>query len=138
MQATIWRGRTWAAWLGLLALALNALVPVHLAFDLAEVLAPARHADEEAGSAERRLLALLSGHREARGHADEHDRHGHRHHHECAVCSALGALAGLAQPTVEAHLGPPPAALPTALPIVEPKAFGARAGYRSRAPPAAA
>ena len=56
----------WAAWLGFLALAVNALVPAHLAFDLAEALAPARHsAGEEAAGVERQLLALLSGHREA-------------------------------------------------------------------------
>ena len=85
----------WAAWLGLLALAVNALVPVHLAFDLAEALAPARHsAGEEAGSAERHLLALLSGYREAESPADEHGKHehGHRDHHGCPVCSAFGAL----------------------------------------------
>ena len=127
----------WAAWLGLLALALNALVPVHLAFDLAEVLAPARHADEEAGSAERRLLALLSGHREARGHADEHGRHGHRHHHDCAVCSAFGALTGLAPPALLALSTPDAIVLPAALAIVQGKPVGTLAGYRSRAPPIA-
>ena len=36
MRMRMWRGRNWAARLGLLALVLNALVPVHLAFDLAE------------------------------------------------------------------------------------------------------
>jgi len=136
MRARSRRGTEWAAWLGLLALAVNTLVPVHLAFDLAEALAPARQsANEAAGGAEHRLLALLSGHRETETPAHEHGRHGHSHHHECAVCSALGALAGLAQPTLEALSAPPPTALPAALPILEPKAFGTPAGYRSRAPP---
>src|SRR5215472_7941828 len=103
MRSRSRRGTEWAAWLGLLALAVNTLVPVHLAFDLAEALAPARQsANEAAGGAEHRLLALLSGHRETETPAHEHGRHGHSHHHECAVCSALGALAGLAQPTLEA------------------------------------
>jgi hypothetical protein len=137
MRATNWRGRVWAAWLGLLALALNALVPVHLAFDLAEALAPPRPAVEEAGGAERRLLALLSGHREARGHADEHGRQGHRHHHDCAVCSALGALAGLAPPPQVELSVPDAVGLPAALPIAQSTPVGAAAGYRSRAPPIA-
>ena len=70
MQMKRWRTRIWSTRLSLLALALNALVPVHLAFDLAEALRPARQAaHEEADSAERHLLALISGHREAEGQA---------------------------------------------------------------------
>src|SRR5262249_56877146 len=74
MRAMNWRGTIWAAWLGLLALAVNALVPVHLAFDLAEALGPTpQHPlEDEVGRAERQLLALISGHREADGRADEH------------------------------------------------------------------
>ena len=128
----------WAAWLGLVALAVNTLVPVHLAFDLAEALARARQsANEEAGGAERHLLALLSGHREAESPADEHGKHqhGHRHHPACPVCSAFGALTGLALPT--------PVLLPiagatgstAALPATEIKPAGIPVGYRSRAPP---
>ena len=48
MRMRMWRGKIWAAQLGLLALALNALVPIHLAFDIAEALeAPqcSAHAD---------------------------------------------------------------------------------------------
>jgi hypothetical protein len=136
MQATIWRGRTWVAWLGLLALALNALVPVHLAFDLAEVFAPARHAaDDEADSAERHLLALLSGHREAENPAHKHGRHGHGHHHECAVCSAFGALTGLALPApMLLHVGDA-TGLAAAPPATETEPAGTAPGYRSRAPP---
>ena len=86
MRARPWRGRIWAARLGLLALALNALVPVHLAFDLAEAFEPAQHCGThvEAGGAERRLLAMLSGHPEADGTSDEHGKH-----HACPVCGAL-------------------------------------------------
>ena len=129
----------WAAWLGLLALAVNALVPVHLAFDLAEALAPAgQSADEEAGGAEHRLLALLSGHRETESPAEERGKHQHNHHHPaCPVCSAFGALTGLALPT--------PVLLPiagatgstAALPTTEIEPAGTPVGYRSRAPPIA-
>jgi len=128
----------WAAWLGLLALAVNALVPVHLAFDLAEAVARARHsAGEEAGGAEHRLLALLSGHRETESPAEEHGKHQHGHpdRHGCPVCSAFGALTGLALPT--------PVLLPiagatgstAALPTTEIEPAGTPVGYRSRAPP---
>ena len=138
MRARSRRGTIWAAWLGLLALAVNALVPVHLAFDLAEALAPARHpADEEAGGAEHRLLALLSGHREAESSADEHGKHdrGHRHHPECPVCSAFGALTGLALPAPVLLPIADATGLTAALPATEIEPAGAPPGYRSRAPP---
>jgi hypothetical protein len=123
----------WAAWLGLLALAVNALVPVHLAFDLAEVLAPARQsADEEAGGTERHLLALLSGHREAESPADEHGRH---HHPGCPVCSAFGALTGLALPMPVLLPAANATGLTAALPATEIEPAGTPVGYRSRAPP---
>src|SRR5690348_11673222 len=111
MRARRRRGTIWAARLGLLALALNALVPVHLAFDLAEVFGPAQHCGSqvEAGAAERRLLALLSGHSEADGTSDEHGKH-----HACPVCTALGALAGFAPPASAALLVLFPTGLPTA------------------------
>jgi hypothetical protein len=128
----------WAAWLGLLALAVNALVPVHLAFDLAEALAPARHsANEEAGGAERHLLALLSGHREAESPANDHGkhRHGHPDHHGCPVCSAFGALTGLALPTPVLLPAADANGLAAALPATEIEPAGTAPGYRSRAPP---
>src|SRR5262249_45577789 len=106
MRARKWRGTVWAARFGLLALVLNSLVPIHIAFDLAEALAPPHHrgahTHAEAASAERHLLALLVGHRHVGGQS--HD-HGKGHGTACPVCSALGALAGFAPPT--------PTALPT-------------------------
>jgi hypothetical protein len=130
----------WAAWLGFLALAVNALVPVHLAFDLAEALAPARHsADEEAGGAERQLLALLSGHREAESSADKHRKHqhGHRDHHGCPVCSAFGALTGVVLPTSVLLPVLNATGSAAALPATEIEPAGTPPGYRSRAPPTA-
>ncbi len=134
MRARKWRGTIWAARLGLLALALNALVPVHLAFDLAEAFEPTHLCGThvEVDSAERRLLALLSGHREADGTSDEHGKH-----HACPVCSALGALAGFAPPAPTALLAPFPVGLPTAHSVIQAERVGAPAAYRSRAPPVA-
>ena len=127
----MWRGKIWAAQLGLLALALNALVPIHLAFDIAEDFeAPHCSAHAEADNAERRLLALLSGHRDANGKSDEHGKH-----HACPVCSALGTLAGFVAPASTALPAPTPAALPPAYFLVQIERFGAPAAYRSRAPP---
>jgi hypothetical protein len=124
----------WAARLGLRALALNALVPVHLAFDLAETFEPAQQcgAHIEAGGAEQRLLALLSGHRETDGTPDEHGKH-----HVCPVCSALGALAGFAPPALTALPALFRVALPTAHFVIQAERIGAPAAYRSRAPPVA-
>ena len=134
MRARQWRGRIWAARLGLLALALNALVPVHLAFDLAEAFEPAQHCGThvEAGGAEWRLLAMLSGHPEADGTSDEHGKH-----HACPVCGALGALAGFAPPAPTALLALFPVGLPTAHSVIQAERAGAPAAYRSRAPPLA-
>jgi hypothetical protein len=134
MRARQWRGRIWAARLGLLALALNALVPIHLAFDLAEAFEPAHQcgAQVQVGGAERRLLALLSGHRETDGTSDEHGKH-----HACPVCSALGALASLAPPAPTALLAQFPVGLPTAHSVIQAERAGAPAAYRSRAPPVA-
>jgi hypothetical protein len=127
----ILRGRIWAARLGLLALALNALVPIHLAFDIAEALeAPQCSAHAAADNAERGLLAFLSGHRHADGKSDEHSKH-----HACPVCSALGALATFMPPAAAALSIPAPADLPKAHFLVQAERFGAPAAYRSRAPP---
>ena len=132
MRVRKWRGRIWAARIGLLALVLNALVPIHLAFDLAEAFEPAHQCGThaEVGGAERRLLALLSGHPEANGTSDEHGKH-----HACPVCSALGALAGFASPALTALLVPVSAGLPVALFVTQAERVGAPAAYRSRAPP---
>ena len=134
MRVTKWQGRIWAARLGLLALALNAVVPIHLAFDIAEALEPPHRCDArvEVDSAERYLLALLAGHHEANGRADEHGKH-----HACPVCSALGTFAALALPTPPALLLPILAGLPATLSLPESESVGAPAAYRSRAPPVA-
>ncbi len=134
MRARPWRGKIWAARLGLLALALNALVPVHLSFDLAEAFEPAHQCGThvEAGGAEWRLLALLTGHRETGGTSDEHGKH-----HACPVCGALGALAGFAPPTLTSLPALFGVALPTAHSVIQAERIGAPAAYRSRAPPVA-
>jgi len=105
MRVRKWRARTWAARLGLLALALNALVPIHLSFDLAAAFeTPAHCGTPVAGDgAERHLLALLSGHHGASGKSDEHSKH-----HACPVCSTLGALAGFVPPTPICPVGSAP------------------------------
>jgi hypothetical protein len=126
-----WRGRTWAARLGLLALALNALVPIHLAFDIAEAFEVSQcSAHAEADNAERGLLALLIGHHGAKGKSDEHSKH-----HACPVCTALGALATFVPPASAALSVPASADLPKAHFLVQTARFEALAAYRSRAPP---
>ncbi len=129
-------GVRWAACAGILALALNALVPVHLAFDLVEELAPAHHgsAQSEKHTLEWRVIAALIGH-DAHD-ADDTDDHGHHHDATCPVVAAFSALTGLvtttaptiAQPIAVAHVDlPAPAATrPADAPSV---------AYRSRAPP---
>src|ERR1700741_4233397 len=108
MRMRKWRGRIWAARLGLFALALNALVPVHLAFYIAEALqAPQCRAHAEVNDAERHLLALLSGHHGSHGKSGEQSKH-----HACPVCSGLGALAGFVPPASVGLSARVPADLP--------------------------
>jgi hypothetical protein len=130
------RGARWAAWFGLFALALNALVPIHVAFDLAEAFEDAqpRGTHPEVHSAERSVLARLVGHHEADGKPREH---GKGHPTNCAVCSALGAFAGFAGVAIIALPLPPPAAVPAALPAIGGQPAGVPLAYRSRAPPVA-
>ena len=125
-------GVRWAARAGILALALNALVPIHLAFDLGEDLAPTHSATEpEHHDVAWHVLAALIGHS-----AHDADDHGHHHDTTCPVIAAFAALTGLitttaptiAQPIVVAILDPP--ALDT-IQSAEPPAVA----YRSRAPP---
>jgi hypothetical protein len=131
MRVRTWRGRIWAARLGLLALALNALVPIHLAFDISGAFeAQQCSAHAQVDNPERHLLALLTGHRDANGKADEHAKH-----HACPVCSALGALAGLTPPASPTLAFPLPAGLPAAHVVAQAESFGAPTAYRSRAPP---
>jgi hypothetical protein len=132
MRAKKSRSTIWAAWLGFLALALNLLVPIHIAFDLAQVVgdpAPCS-AHAEGDDAERHLLALLTGHRDAGDKSDEHGKT-----HACPVCSALGALAGFTPPAPPALSLPAPAGLPAAHFIIQAERVAAPAAYRSRAPP---
>jgi hypothetical protein len=125
------RGKIWATRLGLLALVLNCLVPIHLSFDIAEAVeAPQCSAHAYVDNPERHLLALLIGHHGANGKAEKHGKH-----HACPVCGALGALAGFVPPASVALLIPGPADLPTAHLLVQTERFSAPAAYRSRAPP---
>jgi ABC-type phosphate transport system permease subunit len=130
------RRRAWAIWLGLFALALDALVPIHLAFDLAEALgaAPRHGAQAEAHSAEWHLLALVMGHREGDGKPRGHDRD---HKAACPVYGALGTLAGFALTAPIALPVTFPIAMATALPVTERALPAAPAAYYSRAPPVA-
>jgi hypothetical protein len=129
----------WAAWLGVIALALNALVPVHIAFDLAVALGPA-HQERAAASGhdlEWRLLALLTGHVDADGKPDRDKHHGSNRSY-CPACSALGTLAGFAPTSVTALPVPVTVVAVIAVATIagEP-AKGPAAAYRSRAPPIA-
>ena len=133
MRARKWRGTIWAARLGLLALALNALVPVHLAFDLTGASEPTYlcGTNAQVDSGERHLLALLTGHRDADGKPVEHGKH-----QACPVCSAIGSLAVFAPPTAAALSFPLPVGLPAAHSVIQAEQrVGAPAAYRSRAPP---
>jgi hypothetical protein len=126
------RGNGWAARLALLALALNSLVPVHLAFDLAEALAPSAHHAAGGHGLEWRLLARLSGHLRPAGD------HGKHHSSDCPVCNALASLGSA--PPAAAPTVPLPAAVAVVvavLPIPAVRAGAPAAAYRSRAPPAA-
>jgi hypothetical protein len=128
-------GLRWAARAGILALALNAFVPIHLAFDLGEDLAPASHPVRH--GLEWRALAMLIGH--DAGDADDHDAdHGHHHDPTCPVIAAFGALTGLVTASV------PTLAQPVAIavvdlpaPTIERPTVAPALSYRSRAPPLA-
>jgi hypothetical protein len=131
-----------AVWLGVIALSLDALVPIHLAFDLADAFETATHreapsaADADFGW---RLLALLTGHHDedaaSEGKAGGHGKH---HHADCAVCSSLGTLAGFAPVSTAVLSVPIRIEAPVMLAAIasEPPAAPA-AAYRSRAPPIA-
>lgn len=126
----------WAAWFGVLALALNALVPVHLAFDLAAAFAvsPPGGAHSDAHGVEWSILARLVGHSEANGKSQGH---GKGQPTPCPICSALSTLAGFVPAAVVALPLPPPAAVPAALAEIGGETANAPLAYRSRAPPIA-
>lgn len=131
-----WRKRSclrFAAWLGVIALGLNALVPIHFAFDLAEALRPAQHAS--GADLDRQILGLLTGHEaDSDHHHHQHDRPGG--HHSCPVCAAAATLAALALPNPAALPLPATAAVrldPAPIVVAGPAIFPA--AYRARAPP---
>ena len=126
----------WAAGLGIAALVLNALVSVHLAFDLAEALgrSPHSHGNARPHGVEWHLLASLSGHVP---HAhDHHKGHAKGHRPDCAVCNSLGSLAGLAAGTRPVLPLPTQAdSAPIVAAVAEWHDAAPAAAYRSRAPP---
>lgn len=125
------KGRALVAGLGLFALFLDALVPIHLSFDLAESLGADR-APIAAMDPARQILAELVGHEEQPGKPDGD----HHHHHDCAVCAAAGTLGALAAPPVAPLPVPTLAAQPIRLAALRTAFSGAfLAAYRSRAPP---
>lgn len=133
------RHNGWAAGLGVVALALNALISVHLAFDLTEALgrSPHSHDHARAHGFEWHLLAALSGH-VPHAHDHDHDQghHGTAHHPNCAVGSSLGSLAGLligSHPGLSAPLSV--AAAPDVAALFEVYQRAPAPAYRSRAPP---
>ncbi len=124
-----------AAWLGVIALGFNALVPIYLAFDLAHSLAADDHDHGGDHDFVGCLLTLVIGH-----HEDEDQTPSHKgHHHEgCAVCASIGTLAGLA-PTPAIFLAGPILVYTASAPIADLAAPHAAplTAYRSRAPPQA-
>lgn len=125
--------RALVAGLGLFALLLDALIPIHLAFDLAEALGLDR-TPIAAADAARHVLAELVGHESQP--AKPGGDNDHHHHHDCAACAAAGTLA--------AFQAPPAAALPAPNAAAQPVLAATRgallakaspAAYRSRAPP---
>jgi hypothetical protein len=124
-----------AAWLGILALSVNALVPVHLSFDLADALAGDRleQASLHHQHDGRDLLAALAGHRDS---GSKSGGSGHHSHIDCFVCASLSALAGFAGTAGVGLPTPAPADAPALLAsaIVELRGTCLTA-YRSRAPP---
>jgi hypothetical protein len=128
-----------AAWLGMIALGFNALVPIQLAFGLAIDLAHARECGHHEGAPAARhspgwwVLALLTGHDET---ADPSHSHKGLHPTVGAVCAAIGTPAGFTPPAVAAL--PLPASLAEAavsVVVAENQLPATPSAYRSRAPP---
>jgi Protein of unknown function (DUF2946) len=127
--------RAAAACLGVLALLLQALVPVHLTFDLVAAVDQGRSESAHADRAERDFLAALSGHHHPRNNPD---RGGANHHTDCTVCNSLGALGTLAPPLSTALPSPVLLASPPEFAALPSERSGASpAAYLSRAPPLA-
>jgi hypothetical protein len=128
-----------AVWLAVLALALNALIPIHLALDLGEALGAAhrRAPDGARHGIEWRLLALATGHEPGDGRpAGDGKPDGDGHGPACPAFGALGALGGFALVAPPMLPAPAVVAAPAAPAAIaeEPDPVPA-AAYRSRAPP---
>jgi hypothetical protein len=128
-----------AAWLGICALILNALVPIHVAFDLVDALdnAHPEHVDHHHHHHGSRhgLLAALVGHR----HVDDQSNGQSKHRHlDCAVCGTLCAINGFAPAST---IAVPVPSLADASPALDATTGDIRSisqtAYRSRAPPKA-
>jgi hypothetical protein len=127
------RRASWAVWLAMLALGLQALVPIHLALDLDEAVGTAQRSAPEADrhGFEWRLLALVTGHDTGDGKSD-----GDHHGLPCPAFAALGALGGFAMVAPPALPAPAAvAALPAFAVLVGGPDRAPAAAYRSRAPP---
>ncbi len=134
MSLRMLRRYAWAVWLGVIALGIDALVPIHAALDLAEAIGASRPGARAADrSLEWRLFALAAGHRDD---ADKANGGDDRRHQTCAVCSALGALAGFAPAAAVRLAVPASVEAPVNLVEIAAAPAGPRpAAYRSRAPP---
>lgn len=131
-----WRRTTvsrMAAWLGFLALAFNAAVPVFLAFLLSASLAPAPQEWARLADGGWRFDAPLCGHRDNGGAGDQH---GKPIGSPCPVCSLHGVLA-VALPAPVAAPAAPTAVATLSEPVTAPRLSAGivHPGYRSRAPP---
>jgi hypothetical protein len=127
----------WAAWLGIAALAVNAAVPVVVAFLLAAALAPQQHEWAQLGGGNWQFYAPLCHHDDGGDAGGTADQHGKSPGAPCPVCSLHGAIAV----TLPSPAAPPSdavlvatAAVKSATAVAEPAVIFP-AGYRSRAPP---
>jgi hypothetical protein len=131
----IWRKQRHAiaTWLAVVALLLNALVPIHLSFDLVAALdAGHAHGGHTAVEPSHELLAKLVGYE---GHRDQHGRD-HHHRTNCTVCNSVSTLAAFATPPPAILPAPNTAGRPVLLTMGRATLPGALpACYRSRAPP---
>jgi hypothetical protein len=128
-----------AAWLGVIALGLDALVPIHLAFGLAIGFADAHECGHYEGSAPRShdpawwALALLTGHEPG---TDPSRSHAGFHPAATPFCGPAGIAVGFTPPTSAALPPPPQLEKPRATVTAEADpALPSACAYHSRAPP---
>jgi hypothetical protein len=126
------------AWLGVIALGFNALVPIHMACDIAHAVAPAQRDNDATVDRDfvACLLTLLTGHPDEEGSkSSPHSGHGD---HDCAVCGAIATLTGFAPAGAAALVAPVVAYVAPLLPAAAATTYIAPLpAYRSRAPPTA-